>query len=71
MIPGLDGVRNSFRTLQYRWGIEKSIPSPGVKDYYQHDQQEEAEDDDARIPPERLFYVHGHTFTTYWVKFDL
>jgi hypothetical protein len=46
-------------------------PSSGVEDYYKHDQQEQAEDDDARIPPESLFYVHGYTLFTYWLKFDL
>ena len=39
----------------------RSSPSLGVEDYYQHDQQEEAEYDDARIPAEGLFYVHDNT----------
>jgi hypothetical protein len=51
--------------------FEESIPSFGVEGYYQHDQQEQAEDDDARILPESLFYVHCHTLVIYWKKFDL
>jgi hypothetical protein len=40
---------------------EKSTHSIGVEDYYQHDQQEQAEDDDAGIPAERFFDVHDNT----------
>jgi hypothetical protein len=64
-------ISKSEPTSEILMGTKKSIPSFGVEDYYKHDQQEQAEDDDARIPPESLFYVHGHTLAIYWLKFDL